>query len=51
MSAVNCSKCASVTDTLALFPGGICLDCYALTPAAYAPITAQELARMWGAKI
>ena len=48
MSAINCKKCEGVTDTLALFPGDICLDCYKLTPAAYAPITAQQLTRMWG---
>jgi len=51
VSAINCKKCASVTDTLALFPGDICLECYKQTPEARRPITAQELARMWGARI
>jgi hypothetical protein len=51
MSAINCTNCQAITDTLALFPGGICLECYKLTPAAYAPITAQQLARLWGARI
>jgi len=51
VSAIDCKKCAVVTDTLALFPGGICLECYKQTPEAYRPITAQELARMWGARI
>jgi hypothetical protein len=51
VSAVSCKKCASVTDTLALFPGDICLACYEITPEARRPITAQELARMWGARI
>jgi hypothetical protein len=51
VSAINCKKCASVTDSLALFPGGICLECYKQTPEARRPITAQELARMWGARI
>ena len=51
MSAVSCKKCAVVTDTLALFPGDICLACYKKTPEAWRPITAQELARIWGARI
>jgi len=51
VSAVSCKKCASVTDSLALFPGDICLACYEITPKARRPITAQELARMWGARI
>jgi hypothetical protein len=28
----------------------LCVDCYALTEEANRPITAQELARMWGGK-
>jgi hypothetical protein len=51
MSATNCTNCQAITDTLALFPGGICVECYAVTPEANAPITAQELARLWGARI
>lgn len=51
MSLISCTNCAKDTDTLALFPGDICLDCYSLTYEARRPITAQELARMWGARI
>jgi hypothetical protein len=51
MSATNCANCQAITDTLALFPGGICVECYAVTPEANAPITALELARLWGARI
>ena len=51
MSATICKTCQASTDTLALFPGGICLACYEITPEARKPITAQELARMWGARI
>lgn len=51
MSATTCKNCQAITDTLALFPGGICLACYEITPEARRPITAQELARMWGARI
>jgi hypothetical protein len=28
MSAQPCSRCEAPTDSLALFPGGICLACY-----------------------
>jgi hypothetical protein len=51
MSTINCTNCQAITDTLALFPGGICVECYAVTPEANAPITALELARLWGAKL
>ena len=51
MSAINCTNCQAITDTLALFPGGICVECYAVTPEANAPITALELARLWGSKL
>ena len=51
MSAVSCTICQAVTDKFALFPGDICLACYEITPEARRPITAQELARMWGARI
>ena len=26
---VKCKRCGKDTDVLAVFPGGICLDCYA----------------------
>ena len=51
MSTIRCTNCQAIIDTLALFPGGICVDCYAVTPEANAPITAQQLARLWGARI
>jgi hypothetical protein len=45
-----CSKCERGISPLAVFPAGLCVDCYALTEEANRPITAQELARMWGGK-
>jgi hypothetical protein len=45
-----CSKCQTETDPLAMFPNDICLECYKQTPEANAPITARDLARLWGAK-
>lgn len=50
MSALTCKRCSSEVHPLAVFPGDICVECYALTPEANRPITARELARMWGAK-
>ena len=47
----TCTKCAAEIDPLAVFPGGICVDCYAQTPEANQPITAAELAAMWGGPV
>lgn len=46
----SCTNCAREITRLEVFPAGLCVDCYALTPEANAPITARELARMWGGK-
>lgn len=45
-----CTSCKKGRDVLEEFPGAICLDCYKGTPAATAPVTATQLAQMWGAK-
>ena len=50
MSAIYCKNCQELTDTLTIFPGDICLECYKRTPEAWRPITAQELTRMWGGR-
>jgi hypothetical protein len=47
---IACSECKAQISPLAVFPAGLCVDCYALTEEANRPITAQELARMWGGK-
>ena len=46
---INCSKCKNEIHPLAVFPAGLCVDCYALTEEANRPITARQLAQMWGA--
>lgn len=48
---LNCAKCGNEVNKLAIFPGGLCVDCWALTPEASREITALELSRMWGARI
>ena len=47
---VKCSKCVREVSPLAIFPEGLCVDCYALTEEANRPITGEELARMWGGR-
>ena len=47
---LNCFKCEREVNPLDLFAGLLCVDCYALTEEANRPITARELAQMWGAK-
>jgi len=47
---VYCSKCEREVSPLAIFPAGLCVDCYALTEEANRPITGEELARMWGGR-
>jgi hypothetical protein len=36
---VPCSTCSAQVSPLAVFPGGICVECYAKTPEASAPLT------------
>lgn len=43
----NCKQCKAEIDELAVFPGGICVECYAVSPAGRAPLTAEGVAGMW----
>jgi hypothetical protein len=47
---MKCTQCNADVHPLAIFPQGLCVECYALTEEANRPITAQELTRMWGGK-
>lgn len=47
---INCFKCEMEVHPFALFPGGLCVECYALTSEGRRNITGGELARMWGGK-
>jgi hypothetical protein len=42
-----CKSCASEISTLDVFPGGICVDCYAKTPEGNAPLTAEGVADLF----
>ncbi len=45
-----CTQCETQVNRLAIFPGGLCLECWAISPEANRQITAQELTQMWGGK-
>lgn len=45
----ECTKCHAETDELAVFPGGLCLECWRpIGDAEARTMTAEKLARMWG---
>lgn len=46
----RCNACGALVPVLAIFPGGLCVDCYAKSPAGCAPLTASTVRRMWGMK-
>lgn len=45
---IDCTRCATPTDMLAVFPGGVCLTCWADSPEGRRMPTADELVAMWG---
>jgi hypothetical protein len=45
-----CKSCKRGISLYDEFPGGLCIECWGKTIEANRPITAQELARMWGGK-
>jgi hypothetical protein len=47
---MKCAGCGEEVDALAVFPGGICLECYKETDDAKRLLSAAELRRMWGIK-
>lgn len=47
LKTLTCTDCQAAITPLEVFPGGICLDCYAKTPEANAPLTAQGLANLF----
>ena len=49
-NVIKCPECNIALLPTEAFPNNLCVECYALTPEANAPITARQLAQMWGAK-
>jgi|FreactcultureFD7_1027221.scaffolds.fasta_scaffold10848_2 hypothetical protein len=44
---MNCSICDKQISILEAFPNDLCVDCYAKTEEANAPLTAQEIKQMF----
>jgi hypothetical protein len=50
---MTCKDCGKEIDLLEAFPKGRCLECHATAPEVCREtrmMTAEKLARMWGAK-
>jgi hypothetical protein len=46
-----CTGCGTPTGQLELFPGGLCLDCWAKSPEGRRMPTADEVVAMWGGPV
>lgn len=47
----NCKQCNREIDRLEVFPGPLCLECYAKSPEGRRMPTAAELVGMWGGPV
>jgi protein-arginine kinase activator protein McsA len=47
---LHCPECAIALLPTEAFPKNLCVECYAMTPEANAPMTARQLSQMWGGK-
>lgn len=47
---MKCKKCKATVDPLEVFPGTVCLSCWAASPEGRYVPTAQELVRAWGGR-
>jgi hypothetical protein len=45
---LDCADCGKQHGKLESFPGRRCLECWAKTPEANRPVSADEVASMWG---
>jgi hypothetical protein len=45
---ITCTTCGTDTDKLEIFPGDVCLTCWADSPEGRRMPTAEELVSMWG---
>ena len=44
---MKCKACKAPTDPLEMFPGGVCLPCWAASEEGSKPLTAEKVAGMW----
>lgn len=47
-ATIRCALCGLTVDALEVFPGGICLECYAASPDGRRMPTAAEVRAAWG---
>ena len=45
---MNCITCNTITDRLDIFPGNVCLACWAESFEGKRMVSASELVAMWG---
>jgi hypothetical protein len=46
-----CTGCGTLTDPLAVFPGGVCLGCWAQSPEGCRMPAADEVVSLWGGPV
>lgn len=47
---IICTTCGTDTDRLEIFPGDVCITCWAASPAGRYLPTSDELIAMWGGR-
>lgn len=50
MATKTCRTCHKDVDALAIFPGGVCVDCYSQTAEGRRMPTAEEVTATWSGK-
>jgi hypothetical protein len=48
---LTCATCAATVDPLEVFPGGVCLACWAASPEGSRMPTADEVVALWGGPV
>lgn len=46
-----CTSCNAPVDPLEVFPGGVCLTCWAASPEGRRMPTAEEVVALWGGPV
>ena len=47
---IKCATCRADVDDLAVFPGGLCLECFAKTPRGRAMWAADDIVAAFGGR-
>ena len=48
---VKCARCRTAVDRLEIFPGGVCIECWAASPEGRYVPTVEEFTASWGVKV